>query len=652
LPPALAPLSGDVTGPAVFVVPQPTTSRAARLLTVSHRVRALIVSPSSADEAIVCRPPPGHSRASHGSRPNRTVAVHDGRPTRPGATMVDVVSRALRRGSAVVVASSVVLVVASSLRPIGTEPTWLVAPGRVVPLTLVAAGIAQWFVGRTVGSIAATLAGLSWAGVTWGVASVARWDPLTALGFLIAPLLVPLLVLQVAELPTAWRPRRATWLVAVAFAGIGLAGAIRVLVYEPLLDLNCGPFCGHSPVLVTANNALASVLGGVATITTIFVSVCVALAVVARWTRQPPAGLRAAIAPALVIVAMTALASAAALGVGRATAPTTLEIARLVVFQAAGCVTLAAAVLLVTWDRISVRRNLAEVARLLGEQADPIAVETSLSRAVGDPDLRVGYWTDELGYVGADGQPLGNVDGGRKRTELASRGRPVAVLIHDNELLPSDLLDEHFGPQARLAIQNESLQLQLHRRVDELRASRRRIVEVGEAERRSLERDLHDGAQQLLLALSFELRRGERAAASAGDMASKALFSEAREAAGKILDDLRNLAHGIHPSILTGAGLEEALISYAATVTPSPKVTFDLGGRLPGETEAAVYAIVTGLIRAAPGASVSIERDGETVRVSVEGVERAPESVIDRLGAAGGSSVAIRRGLELSLPCA
>ena len=148
--------------------------------------------------------------------------------------------------------------------------------------------------------------------------------------------------------------------------------------------------------------------------------------------------------------------------------------------------------------------------------------------------------------VGVDGQPVGETVSGRQRTELVSRGRPVAILIHDNGSLPSDLLVEHFGPKARLAIQNESLRLQLRRRVDDLRASRQRIVEVGDAERRSLEQDLHDGAQQLLLALSFELRRGERVAEGVGDVRSTGLFSAAREAATRTLEELRTLAHGIH----------------------------------------------------------------------------------------------------------
>ena len=87
-------------------------------------------------------------------------------------------------------------------------------------------------------------------------------------------------------------------------------------------------------------------------------------------------------------------------------------------------------------------------------------------------------------------------------------------------------------------------------------------------------------------------------------------------------------------------------------MTPSPALTFDLARRLPEDMESAVYAVVTGLIEATPGASVSIGRDADTVRVFVDGFVDAPEYVLDRLGAAGGSSVLDSRGLELVLPCA
>ena len=190
----------------------------------------------------------------------------------------------------------------------------------------------------------------------------------------------------------------------------------------------------------------------------------------------------------LVIGALVARPAPPAMGLSRDAASSPSDTAVVLALQAGACVAVAGAALFVAFDRLSIRRYLAEVARLLGAQDDPLAVEAILSRAVGDPGLRMGYWTDEIGYVGADGLPIGQADPGRQRTELTSRGRPVAIMIHDNHSLPSDLLDEHFGPQARLAIQNQSLQLQLRRRVEELRASRRRIVEVSETERRTLER--------------------------------------------------------------------------------------------------------------------------------------------------------------------
>jgi signal transduction histidine kinase len=527
--------------------------------------------------------------------------------------------------------------------------------GVGAPLILLAAGIAQWFSGRTVAGIAAALAALSWAGVTWGAASVNRSDALVGVGLLVSPLLVPWLVLLVTELATPWRPRRATSVVAAAFVGIGVAGVVRALVYEPLLDLDCGPFCGHSPVLVAPNLGLAALLAAIATWTTIVVCGYLGLEILVRLRRLTRGGFRAGIPALLVVGALGALAGAAAVRLVRtAGPPTKLEIGLVLAIDGAACVAIAIAALLVAADHLAIRRNLAAVAVLLGAQDEPLALQGILGRATGDPDLRVGYWIDDVGYVGADGMPLAPEPAGMRRTELTSRGRPIAVVIHDDRSLPSDLLGDVLGPQALLAVQNESLRLQLLRRVDELRSSRRRIVEIGEAERRGLERDLHDGAQQLLLALSFELRRGERAGAGAGNAASEALFGAGRDAAVRILEQLRTLAHGIHPSILSGAGLEEALDGYARTVLPAPTLTLDLG-RLPETTEAAVYAIVTALVETAPpgsAAHISIRRDSGHVRVLAKDRARAPEYVLDRVGAAGGSSTTIGRDLELALPCA
>ena len=276
-----------------------------------------------------------------------------------------------------------------------------------------------------------------------------------------------------------------------------------------------------------------------------------------------------------------------------------------------------------------------------------------LREAVGDPGLSVGYWTEDRGYVGTDGHRIDLTAPDRQRTELTSRGRRIAVVLHDRGL-PSDLVEAHIGPEARLAIQNDSLELELERRLARLRASRRRVVEAGDTARRQLERDLHDGAQQLLLALSFEVRRGERSAAAHDDEVSAALFAQIRGIAGRILEQLRVLAHGIHPTILTNAGLEPALMSYAGSLDSPPSLTVELPQRLPPESEASIYAIVTALIAAdtdGPRMSYSIQAEGDVVRIVVDGALDVPDHVLDRLAAAGGSWTEGQTGSEFMLPC-
>jgi len=318
------------------------------------------------------------------------------------------------------------------------------------------------------------------------------------------------------------------------------------------------------------------------------------------------------------------------------------------------CMAIAGAAILVAAERLSIGRNLDRIARLLAGGSDRPTAEALLRDAIGDPGLSVAYGTEERSYVGTDGQPLDLTAPGRQRTELTSRGQAIAVILHDRAL-PSDLVEAHIGPEARLAIQNESLELELERTVDQLRASRRRVVEAGDAERRQLERDLHDGAQQLLLALSFEVRRGERSAVELGDDMSAALFAEVRGVAGRILEQLRGLAHGIHPTILTNAGLEPALATYTGSLDSPPSLTVELPRRLPPEFEASVYSIVTALIAAAPvdsRMSCSIRDEGDLVRIHLDRNLQIPDHVLDRVGAAGGRYMAVEAGLEFVLPCA
>ena len=192
----------------------------------------------------------------------------------------------------------------------------------------------------------------------------------------------------------------------------------------------------------------------------------------------------------------------------------TAEVALAVVFAA---VLLAAcALILIAVDPLLARRDVGRVARILASDAGTADPQAILRAGFGDPGLLVGYWADEIGWVDEHGDVL-CVPSSASRIELTAHRAPLAVIVHAPDAVSADAISRHLGSRARLAIHNESLTLELNRSIAELERSRRRIIDAGERERRHLERDLHDGAQQRLLALSFELRRGERAAEDAED---------------------------------------------------------------------------------------------------------------------------------------
>ena len=561
---------------------------------------------------------------------------------------------AARQIAAIIVLGVATLVLALSLRPVGVEPAWAIVGGRLVALALLVAGCASWFAGRSLAAAAGAIAALSWAAVVWSVERVSGADALVGAGLILAPLLVPSLILVVVGPPALWRiSHRPMATLVGAAAVIAVAGVARALVYEPIRDLYCGLFCGHSPVLVVANPGIAAWLSIVAGATTFIVCGAIALGILLEGSGRPNPRRdllpRLLAASAMVAFAVTALATLVSSAIGA----TLEQLAGLVAIRGTACVALAGAATLAAAERLSIERNLARIARLLSESSNRPTAEMLLRDALGDPDLSLGYWVEEQGFVGADGRPIEQTASGTQRTELTSRGQAIAVLLHDRAL-PVDLVEAQIGPEARLAIQNESLELELERRLDQLRASRRRVVEAGDSARRQLERDLHDGAQQLLLALSFEARRGERSAVENGDAASSALFGQVQGVAAKVLDQLRLLADGIHPAILTNSGLEPALATYARSLATPPRLTVDVPRRLPPAAEASVYAIATGLIAAAPdglGPSTTVRQDGDVVRIRMNGAVEVPEHVLDRVGAAGGRWAADDAGLEFELPC-
>jgi signal transduction histidine kinase len=259
------------------------------------------------------------------------------------------------------------------------------------------------------------------------------------------------------------------------------------------------------------------------------------------------------------------------------------------------------------------------------DRTPPGSVGDALARTLGDPSLELALWLPERkAYVDSEGRPVELPTPGSDRavTVLGGPETPVAALVHDPALLERRALLEAAGAAAHLAIENERLQAELRAQLTELRASRARIVTAGDEERRRLERDLHDGAQQRLLGLGLAL---ELARAQLGPEANGAaeLLSEADAELRAALDELRELARGIHPAVLTEQGLAPALITLAER--SSVPVTLAVPReRLPAPTEAAAYFLVsealTNVARyaAASAVRVSVARTDGRVVVDVE----------------------------------
>lgn len=278
-----------------------------------------------------------------------------------------------------------------------------------------------------------------------------------------------------------------------------------------------------------------------------------------------------------------------------------------------------------------------------------------LARAVGDPRLRLGFWAEPFErYVDSDGRPLDLPEEGAREalTFVTGEHGPLAVLVHDPALLEDEGLVETIGAAARLALENERLRAEVRAQLEEVSRSRARIVSAGDAQRRRIERDLHDGAQQRLVLLAMSLQLIE-ANVGAGPESEelRSLIAEAQGQANQAMDELRDLARGIHPPILTEEGLAPALESLADRA-PVPVALGALPQeRLDPEVEIAAYYVCSEAIvntaKHADAKEVRIEAfvsDGRLcLEISDDGRGGATMDggsglvgLVDRVGAAGG----------------
>jgi signal transduction histidine kinase len=268
-----------------------------------------------------------------------------------------------------------------------------------------------------------------------------------------------------------------------------------------------------------------------------------------------------------------------------------------------------------------------ELMAWLGETPRRGELRDALARALGDPTLELVYWLpDDERFVDARGHEfeLPAHGSGRAVTTVEYEGECVGALVHDAVVHDQQggYVDA-IGAAASLALRNERLEAELRSKVEELRASRERMLSIGLEERRRLERDLHDGAQQRLVSMALNMRlartRLRKDPASAEDLLDGA--------AGELdaaLGELRELARGIHPALLSERGLETALETLARRA-PLP---VNLGGvprdRLPEAVELAAYFVVAEALTnvakyaAASRATVDITRMNGKLVVKVE----------------------------------
>ena len=291
----------------------------------------------------------------------------------------------------------------------------------------------------------------------------------------------------------------------------------------------------------------------------------------------------------------------------------------------------------------------------LGNTPAPGRLRDALARTLHDSSLQVVYWRREQpSFVDPSGRPvaLPEPGSGRVATLLERDGEPIAALIHDAALQDDPALIEAAAAAARLAIENERLHAEIQAQLQEVRASRARVVAAADAERRRIERDLHDGSQQRLvtLALALSLARARLGAADADPELARSL-QDASEELKLALAELRELARGIHPAILTAAGLGPALVSLAERSSLPVTIAALPGERLGAPVEAAAYFVVaealTNAAKYARASSVSISarrvKDDLVVEIVDDGCGRADPSqgsglqgLADRVGALDG----------------
>jgi signal transduction histidine kinase len=427
--------------------------------------------------------------------------------------------------------------------------------------------------------------------------------------------------------------------VRATYAYVVIGGAFRLLIHEP--GFTCDPYCPRNPFAVLANEPLRRVYDDVTAWLVPVIGVVVAIAVVRHWRATGPVG-RRVLLPVLIALPFVYLVNSAGYLARNFEIDPILDVVSSPIVQLTSIAMPLAMLIGILRTRLA-RGRLAELAVELGRGVPLGGLRDALARTLRDPTLELAFAAPGGGgLVDPEGRPFAAPEAGARRRTVArlerDDGELLGVLVHDPAVDDEDPgLVPAVASVARLALENERLAAQVRAQLDEVRSSRLRIVEAGDAERRRVERDLHDGAQQRLVALAMRLEAARTTVDGASDLIDR-MTAELRAAIGEV----RDLARGLHPPILTEAGLRAAIESLAER-TPIPVEIEATDRRYPAEIETAAYFVAAEALT-----NVARYADAGVARVALrEANDRLVLEVADdgRGGADPGAGSGLR-GLE------
>jgi signal transduction histidine kinase len=493
--------------------------------------------------------------------------------------------------------------------------------GLVVGWSFIGVGLFAW--GRRPDNRVGTL--MAAAGFAWLLAGCGLSDvPLIfTLGQVFGSVFFAVAVHLLLAFPTGQLESRADrWIVTGAYIVTTIA-ALGLWLFADPKSLDCDD-CPDNVLLVYDSETVVNVIGTAVNLIGAVLIAGMLVVLIRRWRRATAAQRRflvpvyaAGIAVAILLIANSLLS------LGGVDDPA----GELAWIAAMVPLVLVPYMFLATLIRARVIQSgaVSELIARLNETPQRGELRDALARAIDDPSLELAYWLpDDKRFVDADGHPveLPGPDSGRVVTPVQREGDYVAALVHDPVVEEQQGHVDAVCSAASLALENERLEAELRAKVEELRASRQRMLSIGLEERRRLERDLHDGAQQRLVSMALNMRLARDRLRDAPEAAER-LLDGAGEELDAALDELRELARGIHPAVLSDRGLEPALEALVNR-TPLPvELRSTPRERLPEAVELAAYFVVsealTNVVKYAHAtyATVNVASDNGRVLVQV-----------------------------------